>query len=448
MYRITGVEPSGEPMTFGQARSLLAPDDADRMPSLRESVLEHGGPITYEYRLLRPDGEVRNVMAHGELWRDAEGLPISVVGALQDVTERRKLERSLEQRTLFLREIIDAMPTLVAVKDRQSRRVIVNKAYAEFFGTSTAAIEVGGVVPGLDPALDFRMRAEDEQILAGAQRLEVFDEALNDALGRNRRLASSKRRLQADGEEYVLYIGVDVTDRQQAEMRQREMEKMAALGQLAARVAHEINNPLAGIKGAFELVKRGVPEDFEHRPYVELVDREIRRISDILRKMYDLYRPRATANDVVALEPMLDDIRAVLEPSLNDRGVTLRTQLTAEASKQPVWESLLRPMLFSLLQNAIEATPMGSVVTLTGGVEQEWLELRVRDQGPGIPREIRERIFEPFFTTKTYMATSGMGLGLAIAKTGAEALGGTITLETTDGDGAEFMVRIMLSALP
>ncbi len=229
---------------------------------------------------------------------------------------------------------------------------------------------------------------------------------------------------------------------QQLERARAQAEKMAAIGRIAARMAHEVNNPLAGVKSAFALVKTAVPPDHRYAPYAARIDAEIDRIAGIVRQMFNLYRPGREDAHPFLVERTLHDVAAMMEPACRERGVTVEVEAPASAMVDGVLEGSVRQILYNLLQNAVDASPMGAPVRLAAGVDPASLTLLVADEGEGIPEELRERIFEPFFTTKSDLPRSGLGLGLSITRSLVEAAEGSIRLDSEVGRGTT--VRVVL----
>lgn len=246
----------------------------------------------------------------------------------------------------------------------------------------------------------------------------------------------------------MLGISADVTVRKRAEVALREVQSLTTMGRLASRVAHEINNPLAGIQNAFTLIKDAVPEDHPHRAYVGAIEREIGRIAGVTRQLYETYRPEQSANAQVSPSSVVGDAVALLEQLNRGTDVHIVVDLSQAPPLLRLPDGLLRQAVYNLVQNAVEASPSGGTVTVTAEVEDGTFVLRVRDQGPGVPPEIRERIFEAFFTTKSAgLKTGGMGLGLSMVRHSVQAFGGQVHLNDAPGGGAEFIVRLPLTTI-
>jgi len=238
----------------------------------------------------------------------------------------------------------------------------------------------------------------------------------------------------------------DVTDRRHAEESLRQAETMSTMGRLAARIAHEINNPLAGIQSAFMLIKDAIPSTHPHFKYVGAIEREIQRISQVTRQLYETYRPETEGSTDAPVQTVVGDAVAFLEQLNRNTGVSIAVELGGIAAVVRLSDSLLRQCIYNLAQNAIEASPPGSRVLVSGGIDGADFVLRVRDQGPGVPAELRESIFDPFVSTKpSQLSTGGMGMGLSLVRRAVEAAGGSIEVIDANGGGAEFIARIPLA---
>jgi signal transduction histidine kinase len=241
----------------------------------------------------------------------------------------------------------------------------------------------------------------------------------------------------------------DVTGRRAAEAARAETERLMTLGRLSARVAHEINNPLAGIRTAFQLVKRGLPPDDAAWPFAEAIEREIQRIAAVTRQLYETYRPDRSP-PTAAVATVVHDCVALLGVTARGRGITVIADLADAPACAQVPEAALRQAVYNLVQNAIEASPPEGTVTVVVAGDDAALHLVVRDEGPGIPVEQRGRVFEEGFSTKAGSpATSGLGIGLALVRHSVTALGGTIAVhDAAGGRGAEFRVALPLAPTP
>jgi PAS domain S-box-containing protein len=227
------------------------------------------------------------------------------------------------------------------------------------------------------------------------------------------------------------YIAIrsDITARKQAEEKLVQQAALARVGQMAAVVAHEVRNPLAGIKGAIQvLISRRPPDDAELPVMRDIVGR-IDSLSDLINDLMLYARPRPPRLSEIELRSLVSDAVTIVrrDPS----GQSIDIALESEDVSAAVDAELIRETVLNLVLNAAQAMAgRGRIaLTLRGSVDVATIE--VRDNGPGIPIDIREQVFEPFFTTKA----RGGGLGLPIARRTAELHGGSLALECPDSGG-------------
>jgi two-component system, sporulation sensor kinase C len=224
----------------------------------------------------------------------------------------------------------------------------------------------------------------------------------------------------------------------QLEQRQRQMEKLAAMGQLAAGVAHEINNPLAGIRNAFELIKSSIAPNHEHYELLELIDREIERVSAIIHQMYQLYRRSPQQPSTFSLVRIVSEVTVLLESQAHKRGVNLQWNAAADPHEVNLAEGEVKQILYNLIRNAIQASSAGDVVVVSAKRHGADIAVSVEDHGAGIPDDVAQRIFDPFFSTKQTGPEGGMGLGLSVSRSLIESMGGRIEVSSEVGRGSVF----------
>jgi two-component system NtrC family sensor kinase len=227
------------------------------------------------------------------------------------------------------------------------------------------------------------------------------------------------------------------------------VEKMASLGKLAAVVAHEINNPLAGIRTYARLLRRQLaggaappptPEQAaETDRILQMVDGEAGRCGDIVRNLLAFSRP-AGARLAEDLAPIVERGRMLLKHQAEMLDVTLETRAAPDLPRIVCDAAQVQQMILALAMNALEATPARGRVTIEAGPDGDGAQFVVADTGAGIPKEHLDRIFEPFFTTKE--AGKGVGLGLAVVYGIVNGHHGTIEVQSGPGRGTTFTVHL------
>ena len=264
-------------------------------------------------------------------------------------------------------------------------------------------------------------------------------------------LAGSVLRTE-DGEargHVVIFQDVSVVVEMENALRQRE--RLAAVGEMAAKIAHEIRNPLAAISGSVQILRADAQtqEDSEPARLMDIVVREADRLNDLIRDFLEYARPRRVAHRSIDPSAVIGDVMRMIQ-ALGVDAVEIRTRVAEDLR---VWAdpAQLKQILWNLCLNGLQAMPEGGELTVEvgpsasqapGGPDRsgedgsEGVEIRVRDTGEGISAEARERLFEPFFTTKP----EGTGLGLATVHRIVEGHGGVLSVLSEPGEGAEFCV--------
>jgi len=217
-----------------------------------------------------------------------------------------------------------------------------------------------------------------------------------------------------------------------------ERERLAAVGELAAVVAHEVRNPLAGIRGGCELLLEGTPEGDPRneigREVIHQVDRLNRTVQDLLM----FARPKTIDPVPTDLHALLNRLIAVASEDRANEGVSIRRDFAPVAPIVRVDPRQMEQVFLNLLLNACQAMAHRGSITFTTGTDRVMAEVSLTDTGPGIPPDRLIHIFQPFFTTRA----QGTGLGLAICRKLVEAHGGTIEADSPPGGGARFTVRL------
>jgi signal transduction histidine kinase len=227
----------------------------------------------------------------------------------------------------------------------------------------------------------------------------------------------------------------------QAEVARRE--RLSALGDLAATVAHEIRNPLNSVSMGLQRLKgefHPTEDEGEYARFIELMRGEVARLNSIVEEFLSLARPLEIKPEEVRIDALLQDLAALAESDAESAKVKIDVAASPDLPSARVDRNYFKQLLLNLVLNAIQAMPDGGRLTLAARTERENLLLTVVDNGAGIPKEVLPRIFEPYFTTKT----RGSGLGLVIARRIVEAHGGKLTAESEVGRGSRFQVSLPL----
>lgn len=233
-----------------------------------------------------------------------------------------------------------------------------------------------------------------------------------------------------------------VEENVQLERRIAQSERLAALGRMAATVAHEVKNPLSAIKSIAQVMREDDQLKREYARDLDLIAGETDRLSRSVTQMLSFARATPHAGDPRRADELVQSLAQLFHKEAASRKITLRTEIESlDFELDGATAAALRDALSNLLLNALQATPAGGLVTLAARAEGGRLSLSVADSGAGVPHEHRERIWEPFYTTRQ----RGTGLGLAIVRKRVEDVGGHARLAPSDGDeGARFELSVPL----
>jgi len=216
----------------------------------------------------------------------------------------------------------------------------------------------------------------------------------------------------------------------------KRAERLSAIGQLSAGLAHEIRNPLASISGAAAILARSQSLDPRNVKCLEVITSECERLNGLLTNFLNFARPRPPRLQTVPLGPVLNNVVELASHGV--RGKTVRFEKKVEAGLQPVEcdPEQLEQVLLNLMINAIEASPEGGTVTLSAAAEESRIAIGVVDRGHGVAPAHIDRLFDPFFTTKEH----GTGLGLPVAHQIVRQMGGSLLAQANAGEGMTFSV--------
>lgn len=227
-----------------------------------------------------------------------------------------------------------------------------------------------------------------------------------------------------------------------AENRLVQAAKLAAVGEMAAGIAHELNNPLTSVTGFAELVMDDLPADSASRADLDLVVREARRARDVVRRLLDFARQSESSRANASLNKVVEDVLTLTRHLIHTNGVELILKMQDDLPWVSMDENQMKQVLLNLVHNALQAMPTGGRMEITTAERQkvgrEGVIVSVSDTGVGIPPEDQTRIFEPFFTTKA--DRGGTGLGLSVTYGIVSDHGGEIELISQPGLGSTFTV--------
>jgi two-component system, NtrC family, sensor kinase len=217
-------------------------------------------------------------------------------------------------------------------------------------------------------------------------------------------------------------------------------EKLSALGQLAASIAHEFNNPLLGIRNTLEQVQQGTFMDKSLTELVELSINESNRVMNLAHQLKDFYRPSSGTPEPLNLHDAIDDMLMLKKNDFRKENIQLNKDYSEHLPNVRVVEDQFKQVILNLLQNANEACPRGGELTIRTTNSDSMVEVKIEDNGHGINKKTMEKIFDPFFTTKGEV--KGTGLGLSVSYGIIKKHGGDLKVKSIEGKGSQFIITL------
>lgn len=466
------VSPQIEALTGEEPQSFLArgrrwwdaihAEERETVRAKIEASIARGVPLSLEYRLVTPTGDMRWVRDSFRIVRNAEGAPLALQGMLEDVTELKREALARAEHERRFKSLLDSVQAIAVVLDRHGKVTyandfflgVVRRARAEVVGSDWFDLL-------LPPEERERVRA---RFLDDLRRGEIVPRYENHVVAADgeRRLVLWSNTLLRDSNGDVIgtaSLGVDVTDKVRMEEERLLAQKKESLGRMAAGVAHDFNNLLTVILGGLEsaLLETSVAD--HARADLERALLAASRAKDLTGSLLSYARKRTLVERTFEIDPLLRESGRILR-SLVGPTVDLRLELDAELASVRADPALLEQVIVNLGVNARDAVGghgtvrISSEVVLVDGRTAPanlepgpYVRIAVSDDGPGIPPEFLPRIFDPFFTTKT--EGRGVGLGLSSALGFVQQAKGELVVESAPGRGATFAVYLpRVAALP
>ena len=433
---------------FGwQAKELVGQPIADQVaPGERVHVAEQedkvfgGASQRYETKVLNHEtGEERDVAVSSGPFRVDDEL-IGTVATLRDITEPKRAQDTLSRSEARYRNLVESASDAIVTLDANGRFTTVNHAAEIISGYRREELVGQWFAPMLSDDELPKALAHFQKALAGETGL--FETQFYRKDGEGRTISVTYSTPQRDEE--VLCLIRDVTDQKMLQEQLIQSEKMSAIGQLVSGVAHELNNPLAGISAFAQLLlaeKRFPPDQ---RTAAETIYSEARRASRIVQNLLTFARQHKAEKGPAAINQVLDDTLELRGYELRVRGIDVRREYD-EALPDTMGDAhQLQQVFLNLITNAEQAMERAEGrhhrLTVRTRRSGDAIRIEIEDSGSGVPANLLERIFNPFFTTKP--TGHGTGLGLSISLGIVREHEGRIWAENAPQGGARFVVEL------
>jgi two-component system sensor kinase FixL len=445
-----------EPVTFDRLLQVVHPEDRERIQHNVQQMLEHGGGENEsEYRITRPDGSTLWIAGYGGVELDEHGKPAFARGVSRDITRRKIAEEELRESEGRFRTVADAAPVMIWMSGPDKLCNFFNKGWLDFTGRTMEQELGNGWAEGVHSD-DLEHCLEVYGTSFNARQPFTMEYRLRRNDGEYRWVLDSGTPRFAEDCAFVGYIGscIDITARKQAELenQRQNMElarvgRVTLMGELAASLAHEVNNPIGAIvtnaNAGQRLIAAGKINTEELKDLLADIVADGHRAREVIQGVRNMVRKTEPSRSVIRINDTIDDLLRIVRADALGRQVTIAAEVDSDAGRVMADRVQLLQVLINLTLNAFEAMsanrPDARRLVITGGRNGNGeIVVSLRDSGPGFPGALGEQLFDPFFSTKA----EGTGMGLAIARSIVEAHGGKLFGENCDDGGACFTFRL------
>jgi PAS domain S-box-containing protein len=346
---------------------------------------------------------------------------------MKDHQEATKFERP----NPVVKEILDGIEIGVVLLNREGKIIFANKASEEILEHKRDFL-LGKRLLSLLPqgAQELGIRKGDGQIFFHKKRggipFKLLIVPYHDSQGKERGQVANLQ---------------DMTQIYKMQEEILRIDRLAYLGEFSSTLAHEIRNPLAGIKTTAQALSEELGQDASKREYIDRIIKEIDRLNNLLRTFFSFAKPRQLDLIPCQIGDIVKEVKGLLAKEAEKMRVTINEVYARDLPPVSLDTNQMQQVFINLFLNALDAMPVGGQLTVEvdrRDSQEEWLQVKVKDSGYGIAPEHLTKIFDPFFTTKS----KGLGLGLAITNKIMEGHGGTIAVESAPGNGSTFILNL------
>jgi PAS domain S-box-containing protein len=424
------------------ALHYIAPYDHERV---NKSILQlyQKGKGTLEIDLLKKDGSAFKAEASASVLRNAQKEPVGVINVVRDITERKRAEEELKMRALLLDNASDA----IALFDLDGNLIYVNKTAHSNFGYNKEEL--------------MQMDVYDILVIEDEQKPDLYKtEFLNKGYlsmetvirhqnGHVLPVEINVSTVVLQGNMYALAIVRDISERKKAEEERKLLERkaqlasqLASVGEMAAGIAHEINNPLTSVIGYAQLLmKQNIPEDLKEE--IGIIHEGAQRVSGIVNRMLTFARQRKPKREYVAINEIIEATLELRQYSLRNNNIEVILKLDPDLPMTIADNGQLQQVFLNIIVNAETEMKLAhgkGTLIISTSVHDNTINMAFTDDGPGIPEKHLSRVFDPFFTTRE--VGQGTGLGLSVCHGIISEHGGSISVKNESNKGVTFTVEL------
>jgi len=400
-----------------------------------EKTLQTGRTGSNEFTMLKSDGNTFFSELSLALLRDPEGKAIGFVIGTKDITVRKQAEANLRSEKELIERILDTVPNAVLVINEQGRIELANRTFNEQFGKSKGTLE-GELLQEIIPVRDLSQAVSDTRLKRNQKEQFEFKYFMN---GSERIFASSILWMETDE---ILLVLADITQERERQERLYLTDRLASVGEMAAGIAHELNNPLTSVMGLSQLLlDDDVPPEMKED--LEGIHSEARRAAGVVKNMLTFARKHAPKKETTQINRIIEDVIKLRAYEHRVNNIAIESILDPNLPEISVDYFQIQQVFLNITLNAeqemIKAHKKGTLRIVTGRIDSH-VKISFIDDGSGISPENMSKLFSPFFTTKE--VGKGTGLGLSICYGIIKNHNGKIYATSEFGQGATFVVEL------
>jgi len=427
---------------------ILPRKAAEAFRAADREVLGTRAPVHRNDEILHRGGEPIYLVSTRFPFMDAEGNVTALCGLMRDATALKTTERELDRTRDYLQNIAHHSPMIIVTIDMAGDILTFNPGAEASLGWKSEDV-IGRSIGDLFPDTKERQRLQRRVVAEGAVRDHETRLLRNDGTAVPVSMTLSQLKDSDDNMVGTVGIAKDISQRRTLVQQMMQSERMAAVGRLAAGVAHEINNPLAvigEIAGYLEELLEDDPQANDAETLTELTEsmpkiiKQVKRCRSITFRLLTFARKSAAREEYADVNAAIEEIIPFVEKDALLAKVQIQRILDGAIPRVRMEELQLQEIFINLISNAIQAAPTDGTghIWVETGLNGSKVQVTVRDNGPGIEAEVADRLFDPFVTTKA--PGKGTGLGLSICYAIVKRYDGEITVQTRPGEGATFTV--------
>jgi len=447
----TGLTPQEAQSKEAVAR-IFHPEDLNQLEGLRERVRSEGAPFEMEARIRGKDGQYRWFLIRDNPLRDEQGRVLRWYGTRTDIEDRKRAEERVRQGEGELRQLIDAIPHQVFVFDVNWNPLFANRRELEYTGLTPQEAQSKDAVAKIFHPEDLKqLEGLRERMLSEGAAFEM-EARIRGKDGQYRWFLIRDNPLRDEQGRVLRWYGTrtDIEDRKRAEEALRKAQadlahvtRIMTMGELAASIAHEVNQPISGIvingNTCLRWLAGDSPNLDEAREAARRIVRDGKRAGDVIARIRALATKTVTVKGRLDMNEAIREVVALARDEVRRSGVTLRTEFADDLSPALGDRVQLQQVVLNLVMNGVQAMSTveerrRELVIRTQNDEGDQVRVTVQDSGIGIDPQRMQRIYDAFYTTKH----GGMGMGLSISRSIVQDHGGQLWAMANDGPGTTF----------